>query len=524
MKRIIAFALVLIMTAGIFLGCDQEKDPYVPTGDALDSDEIQKPTQPVTEIPLALAYYPERSLNPFVCMDVTNRMILSLVYQGLFTVTENYEAKPVLCGAYRVSRDMRTHIFYVSSEATFADGTSVTPEDVFASLEKARKSAVYHARLSHVSSLKLNDDGGIEMQVNTPYEDLPILLDIPIIKAEEIDSESPMGTGPYMLEDTISGLRLRRRINWWCSSDNLLATQSYITLTAVETQVDVRDSFEAGKTSMVCLDPGNPTYADFRCDYELWDCDSSYMLYLCAGMKSPVFSNDRVRNALTFAIDRDYMVDAIYNGFAQATPLPAAPDSPFYNKKLADRYSFNPEVLKHVIWEEGFGGTEITFLVNSDNVVRLRVAQEIARVLEECGLVVNLRELPQKEFLIFIEWTDFDLYLGQTRLSANMDLTHFFVDGGLMSHGDLMDPALYALTLEALANSGNYYDLHRKVAEDGRICPVLFRRFAVYTQRGMLSQLVSARDNLFPYSIGMEMKDVRLPDMEPTPVETEPES
>jgi len=521
MRRILAFLLVLTLTAGVFFGCTQEKDPYVPTGDALDSGEVQNPTRPGAQIPLALAYYPERSLDPFVCMDASNRMVLSLVYQGLFAINGEYEAVPILCGGYRVSRDMRTYVFYLTPGATFSDGVAVTPADVTASLEKAKTSAVYSARLSHVVSVTALEDGGIEVVLNTPYENLPVLLDVPIIKADEVESESPLGTGPYALESTISGLRLRRRTVWWCSSNDLLATQSYISLTAVKRPVDIRDSFEAQKTSMVCLDPGNPTYADFRCDYELWDCDSSYMLYLCAGMKSPVFSNDRVRNALTFAVDRDYMVDAIYNGFAQATPLPAAPDSPYYNEKLAQRYSFNPEILKNVIWEEGLGGTEITFLVNSDNVIRLQVAKEIAKVLEECGLVVNLRELPQKEFLIYIEWTDFDLYLGQTRLSANMDLTQFFAEEGSMSHGDLADPALYAMTLEALANSGNYYDLHRMVAEDGRICPVLFRRFAVYTQRGMLSRLNSARDNLFPYSIGVAMEDILLPG-EVTPSETEP--
>ena len=102
------------------------------------------------------------------------------------------------------------------------------------------------------------------------------------------------------------------------------------------------------------------------------------------------------------------------------------------------------------------------------------------------------------------------MYLGQTKLSANMDISPFFGEKGAMSYGGMEDPALYAMSLEALANSGNYYDLHRMVAEDGRLCPILFRRYAVYTQRGMLSQLTSVRDNLFPYSIGVTMEEILL--------------
>jgi len=510
MKRILALLLLLPVAAGIFCGCIQEKDPYTPTGDALDSGQTQQPTQLQTEVPLALAYYPERSMDPFVTMDPSNRQILNLIYQGLFAIDEGYEVVPVLCGGYRVSRDMRTYTFYLTQGATFSDGTTVIPEDVAASLEKARTSAVYSARLTHVLSVTALEDGGIEVVTDTPCENLPLLLDIPIVKADQIEEQTPLGTGPYALEETISGLRLRRRTIWWCESKDLLATANYIPLTAAEKTVDVRDSFEAQKTTMVCMDPGNPTYADFRCDYELWDCDSGYMLYLALGGESTVFSHPSIRQALTYAIDRDYLVDTYYQGFAQATPLPASPDSPYYSKKLADRYSYNPAALKEAIQNAGMEGAQITFLLNSDNAVRLRVGREIARMLENCGLVVNLLELPQKEFLIYVEWAEYDMYLGQTKLSANMDISPFFGEKGAMSYGGMEDPALYAMSLEALANSGNYYDLHRMVAEDGRLCPILFRRYAVYTQRGMLSQLTSVRDNLFPYSIGVSMEDILL--------------
>jgi hypothetical protein len=69
---------------------------------------------------LVLPYYPDRSLNPFVCTDFTNRTLFSLVYQGLFSVDKNYETEPILCSSYTMSEDMKVYTFYLES-ATFSD-------------------------------------------------------------------------------------------------------------------------------------------------------------------------------------------------------------------------------------------------------------------------------------------------------------------------------------------------------------------------------------------------------------------
>ncbi len=512
MKRIIAFILAAVMLAGMFAGCTPQEDPYVPTGDALDVENTVSPTQNTAAGGLALAYYPDRSMNPFTCTDYTNKMVLSLIYQGLFTVDKNYQVTPMLCNGYRVSRDLRTYTFYVTQGATFSDGTTVTPQDVVASLEKAMESPVYSGRFSRVESVQILADGGIQVALDTPYENFPILLDVPIVKADQVNADTPLGTGPYMLETVLTGLRLRRRTVWWCKSTDLLATVSYIPLTAVNSTVDIRNAFEAQSVNLVCTDPGSPTYAQFRCDYELWDCEADGFLYLVADVDSEVFSNPAVRKALTHAIDRDFLVDTYYRGFAQSATLPASPNSPLYDKKLAQRYGYDPQIMKDAIQEAGLEGAPITILLNSDDGTRLRVGRAIAKMLEECGLAVSTLELTVDQFLIHVEWSEYDLYLGQTKLSANMDLSEYFETDGTMHYFSLENPGMYAMSLEALANSGNVYDLHRLVMEDGRLCPVLFRSYGVYTQRGMLPGLNATRDNMFQYTIGVSMEDILLED------------
>ena len=505
MKRILALVLLLAM---ILCGCGTEESPYVPTGDALDESTVS--TLPEEEQALSLPYYPERSLNPFLCTDATNRVLFPLIYQGLFSIDRNYNVTPLLCGNYRKSRDMRTYTFYLAENATFSDGSLVTGADVTASLQAAMAEGFYAGRFHHVISVETLEDGGIQIVLDTPYENLPLLLDIPIVPAEQVAEEQPLGTGPYQIDQRIGGLQLRRQAFWWCSSQDLLIRATNIPLITVSSTVDTRDAFELEKVSLVYTDPGLPTFAEFRCDYELWDGENGIFLYLVADIESEVFSNPKVRKALTHAIDRQLLVDSYLRGFAQAATLPASPSSQVYNQTQASQYGFNKDLFIAALNEAGMVGKEITILLNCDDATRLRIGRHVVQMLQDCGLVVNVMELNSKEFMVHVIWGVYDLYLGQTKLSPNMDLSEFFATDGAMNYGSLADPALYAMSLEALANSGNFYNLHKLVMEDGRLCPLLFRSSAVYVERGLFSEMSPAKDNLFPYTIGKTMADVLI--------------
>jgi hypothetical protein len=62
---------------------------------------------------------------------------------------------------------------------------------------------------------------------------------------------------------------------------------------------------------------------------------------------------------------------------------------------------------------------------------------------------------------------------------------------------------------EALENSGNYYNLHQMVLRNGQLIPVLFRSYAVYADRGLAGDMEPSRDNVFYYSMGRSIADIR---------------
>lgn len=511
MRRIACLVLCCVLTAGLFSGCQNNDSAYVPTGDALVMDDGQlagNAPQQETVQELKLTYYPNQTMNPLKSTDFTNRVLFSLMYQGLFSVDRNYNPEPMLCKEYSISQDMKTYVFYLEN-ATFSDGTPLTNADVVATFAAAKESGYYAGRFSHIKTVSATGENSVTITVDTAMENLPILLDIPILKQDQLAAEFPLGSGPYVWDGTGGTPLLRRRDNWWCNVTTMV-TAPAISLTAAHSNAQIRDEFEFNGLNLVCANPGSDKYADYRCDYELWNCENGEFLFLQCNMASEIFSVPEVRAALTFAVDRETIAKE-FRGFAQPASLPASPSSPYYSDVQAEKYAYDGgATFNQAVAKAGLVGKPLILLVNGGDTMRLRIAHTIAQALTAAGFVVELKEPVGSSYRKILNSKQYDLYLGQTRLSPNMDLSPYFSKNGSLNHGGIADVALYALCTEALANHGNYYSLHQAVMNDGRLCPVLFSSYAVYATRGLMTGLSPSRDNVFFYSLGKTMDGCRI--------------
>ena len=505
MKRMI---LLLLCTALLLCGCGVQNsgNPTTPTyfGDTSDV----KPNGSGEEAHvLSLIYDPTEQMNPYKSENASNRALFSLIYQGLFSVDADYKASPMLCDTYNVSADLRTYTFYLAN-ACFSDGTIVTAADVVASLTTAQESRWYGGRLQQVKSITAYGDA-VVIETKTPMENLPLLLDIPVVKVTEVDAARPLGTGPYRLELNAQGASLRRQAAWWCNT-KLPVYGDTIALVKGETPAEIRDAFELEGVSLVVTDPNSDRYVDFRSDYELWKEESGKFLYLVCNEKSKIFSNPAIRSALTHAINREAISQQFYHNIATPASLPASPNSPWYNSSLAQRYGYAPELFAEAVAAAELTDTTVTLLLNGDDVTRHRAGLAIADMLRAGGLKVTILKSSAEDLEKNLRYSEYDLYLGQTKLSATMDISAFFGTYTSLNYGGLADPVLYQMSLDAMTNSGNFYKLHEAVMEEGQLCPILFLNDAVYVQRGSLPDLAPARDSVFAYNLGRTLEDAKI--------------
>ena len=122
-------------------------------------------------------------------------------------------------------------------------------------------------------------------------------------------------------------------------------------------------------------------------------------------------------------------------------------------------------------------------------------------MLNAGGLIVTVDARSTSDFRYALSVGDYDIYLAQTKLSPNMDLSHFFSENGALSYGGLANVSNYTLCLKMLENEGNAYTFYQTIMDEALLCPILFRGYAVYAARGLMTDLAPARDTLFFYTI-----------------------
>ncbi len=521
MKRIIALFLAMVLVFSLS-GCGSSIDNsgYIPTGDAIIGEDEEPPEATVDEDTqeLTLAYYPDRSMNPLFGSDYTNRVLMSLIYQGMFAIDSQKNVTPILCSSYQVNPRQTTWTFYLDENATFSDGSRVTIQDVMASYTRARETDYYKNRFSHLLDMEILEDGGLAFYLDTAYENFPLLMDIPIVKANEVEAEFPLGTGPYLFYQDASGSTLQRVANWWCGDVKTPATDKTISLVEVSSAAQIRDEFQFGSLSVACTNPMSANFAEYRSDYELWSVESGYMMYIgCNVMYSDFFEDGTLRTYLTYAIDRETLAEEVYNGLVDTVTLPCSPREVYYSKSLAKQYEYDS--LKFIDRFRSFnfprdektnGYKTLRLLVNSEDSARVEVARKIADALTDLGLSCDVMERSGVNYQNILYAANFDIYLGLTRLSPTMDLTEFFKPYGVMRWGGLSVESLYSMVKSTLESTSNFRNFHKMLADDGRIIPVMFGYYNVYTQRGVVPDLAPSRDNVFYYSIGKNMKDAQI--------------
>lgn len=496
-------------------------DPATDSPDSSDGTTASAAPEnmaPITEISqgltaFGLAYQLSYGLHPYRCVSLNNRVILSFLYEPLFAVDSSFSPVPVLAESYFVSDDGMTTTVTLKSGARFSDGAPVTAADAAYSINSAKDSDYYGNRLNCITSAVAQDDRTLVLTTRTAYGALPVLLDIPIIPVDQAEEDVPLGSGPYVFLDNTT---LERNESWWQDTAPLVDFP-FITLTHATTAADIRDNFEYENVNIVLSDPNSAAYVNFHNDYELWTENTTIMQYIGYNLGSNVFSNYGLRGAITYAIDRETIVTENAGGFAQAAVLPAAPQADCYDVKLANTYSYSlPKfydrlesasvedmdadgVLDLYVTSLGYAvSCSGTMIVCSSSYQRVQAATAVVNALNELGFRLTLKLLDYDEYASALANGNFDLYYGEVRLSPNFDLSPFFRSGGSLSYGYLADSTMENLCSRALLNSGNTYDLYKRLCDRGYITPVLFKNYAVFTTRGAVQNPVEYLDWFLP--------------------------
>jgi peptide/nickel transport system substrate-binding protein len=509
-KRIVKAIGILLcaaVAAGLLGGCSLfklpgEGDSASPTPTPVPSSFLPGGATGGDTI-FSINYSSLYGLNPINGLKKVNELAASVVYEGLFAYDENFDYYPVLCESY-YTEDGTYYTIKIKSGITFHDGSPLTAYDVHYSINQARRSSLYSGRFSEIYGVSAIDSETIAISLTKANMLFPLLLDVPIIKEGTGDEKNPPGTGPYMLEREQETSFLKA-YEGWHGYDKLPLKRIYLQEFDAETIVG---AYEEGYVDLVISDPNDPTAPAFSGNSESRYYSTTYLQYIGFNMKRGFFSSSNMRRALSYLIDRTYIVETIMSGGGEEAFVPTAKKTPAV-ESVASQFSHSPEIVKEMLgaaavsdydndgWVEYMSGNvpvkfTVKFIVNKDNPVKLAAAENIAKAMRELQINVELHKLSWEDYVSALERGDFDMYYAEVKLTADFDLSKLLFRNGELNYGGINDSAYEILINAYLSADESLREtaaeaLYNDIASTAPIVPIAFRRQAMLTKRGVVT-------------------------------------
>jgi peptide/nickel transport system substrate-binding protein len=151
------------------------------------------------------------SIDPVATTQRVVGIVAASVCEGLFENTKDLAWKPGLLKDWDYDKDT-TYRFHLRSGVTFHDGSTMTSEDVVASLDRYAASAPGATFGSLVDSIRADGDSTVVLTLTHPSAAVPALLATPdsaayIMPASAVKNQDPndalqhlVGTGPYVMD------------------------------------------------------------------------------------------------------------------------------------------------------------------------------------------------------------------------------------------------------------------------------------------------------------------------------------
>ena len=509
MRRVFRSIALCLCAALLLCSCEQPDPQPTPSGTPAPT-----PTAAPQPARFSLGYDPAASLHPITGDSQVNQELTGLVYQGLYELDNTFAPQPVLAVDASVSEDDLTWTFTLTGGAVFSDGTPLAPWHVTASLNQARTSSLYAARLAGVTAVTAGEDA-VTVTLSEPNGNLPALLDIPIALEQGPGSDgtappAPLGTGYYQyarIED-----RLCLQVNPHHPSAAALPYDT-VFLTPVSDTEERIAAFDSGEISAVITDFSSPYALGYSGGYEVTDYPTTSLLYVGFQTAGGVCQSPLVRQAFSRAFDRTELVEIQFSGHGDPAALPVSPLSGEYSEAHAALLEYDPDAAAQLLAQAGYTvneedgllydrytPVEVRLLVNSDNDVRQAVARQLADALAGLGVTVTVSHLPWSDFTAALAAGQFDLYLGEVRLTGDFDPSVLLA--GELNYGGFENEELAAALTRWRASQGIWRTVAADLfwpqfVQDAPIASLCFKRGSLLMRWGIASNLQPTRAN--PY-------------------------
>ena len=500
-NRWIALLLCLCMAFGLTAcGDDDAQTDSGSSGASVNSGGSGE--APAAKTEFALAYSSEDTLHPFTLQSAVNMDLMLLLYDPLVKLDQDFALQN--CIAESVGVSGTTCRVTVKSGLVFSDGTALTAADVAYSLNAARESGSYYKnRLANVASATAPDEHTLEITLKSADALFANNLDVPIIKKDSDGNAMPVGSGRYQYVNDEAGAKLVANPKWYGETKPGFAE---IPLRDVPDNDALLYSLKLGKISYMFTSSAEGETSNVGSSS--MPVTTNSLVYLGLNSQSGVFREKALRKAVNMAVDKDSLVTNGFSGHGVKTGLPLNPRYPFMSEHAGVNISYSDEEIAAAFEAAGYtrdggfrqkNGTTLSvrLLLSSGNSEREQAARELSEMLKKQGVEVTIESKDYEAYLSALKSGEFDLYLGEVKLTNDLDLSAFFSPSGAASYGIATGGAMSAAYAAFRADTAQFDAFQKAFLEETPMIPLMFRNGVIAFSRSISGQMQASVSDIF---------------------------
>jgi ABC-type transport system substrate-binding protein len=397
-KRIWAILLVLAAVAAA-CGDDDDSGGATPADDA--GDDAGEPAADFDPngvlrygVPLSGSGVSGR-LAPFASTSVCDVMLMAPIYDTLIHANPvTGELEPGLAESWEVVDDQTVELT-LREGVTFHDGAPFDAEAVKAGLERnaAEDAAQTAASLAVVESVEAADDQTVRINLSAPAAgSIPAILSgregmIVAPSALETADTEPVGAGAFRLADHRPGeqVTLERNEDYWNADEVRLGGVDFIN---TEAGPPTTNALLGGEIDMAQVSPDVLGGLEGDPNIEIDEQPGKAYHKLNWNLTTPPFDNLEFRQAINHAIDREAVLQAVFNGMGEVAWGPYPSDFYGFNADVEGTYDYDPDGARRLLEESGVEDPSFTAFVPPTPQF-IRFGEVLQAQLAEVGITVE---------------------------------------------------------------------------------------------------------------------------------------
>ena len=385
-----------------------------------------------TDLTIALQLEPPHLDPTSAAAGAIDSVLYANVFEGLTRFTETGEIVPGLAESWDISEDGTAYTFHLREGVTFHDGTAMDAEDVKFSLDRARGEDSQNAQkalFEGIASVEVVDPQTVRVTLGAPDGSFLFNMawgDAVIVAPESIGEikQHPVGTGPFAFDRWMTGdrIELDRYADYWGEAPAL----SDVTFRFISDPTAAFAAMMAQDIDAFAGFPAPENLAMFEADprFQVLVGSTEGETILAMNHGDAHFSDPKVREALSHAIDRQAIIDGAMFGYGTPIGTHFAPHNPDY-VDLTGGSAYDPEMARKLLAEAGYpDGFKTTLKLPPPSYAR-RGGEIIAAQLRAVGIETEISNL---------EWAQ---WLEQVFRGKDYGLT-------IVSHTEPFDIGIYA--------------------------------------------------------------------------------